>query len=313
MTAARREGGKDERGFALIAVLLILAMVGVLGTEFAYSMRLEASAARAYKETVIAGHLAEAAVQQAVREIVSDQTYVTLDDDGLLTFYTLDRQPRKRLPRQKVPLGAGHFSYRLTDESARINVNSAPAARLDLLLRTLGVDKIERDVIVDSIQDWRDANEEHRLNGAESDYYMKLPVPYRAHNGSLESIAELLQVKGVTPALFNGTPERPGLSDLLTVRARSININTASKTVLTALGLSEAEIVEIEATRRETPYFQVPPRFTRPGLEATSRTFRIEAEGLVGGQVRARITAVVEVRADSGSPAMSILSWSGIR
>lgn len=313
MTAARRQSGKDERGFALIAVLLILAMVGVLGTEFAYSMRLEASAARAYKETVIAGHLAEAAVQQAMREIVSDQAYVTLDDDGLLTFYTLDRQPRKRLPRQKVPLGAGHFSYRLTDESARINVNSAPAARLDLLLRTLGVDKIERDVIVDSIQDWRDTNEEHRLNGAESDYYTKLPVPYRAHNGSLESIAELLQVKGVTPALFNGTPERPGLSDLLTVRARSININTASKTVLTALGLSEAEIVEIEATRRETPYFQVPPRFTRPGLEATSRTFRIEGEGLVGGQARARLTAVVEVRADSGSPAVSILSWSGIR
>lgn len=313
MTPARRASAKDERGFALIAVLLILAMVGVLGTEFAYSMRLEASAARAYKETVIAGHLAEAAVQQAMREIVSNQTYVTLDDDGLLTFYTLDRQPLKRLPRQKVPLGAGHFSYRLTDESARINVNSSPAARLDLLLRTLGVDKIERDGIVDSIQDWRDANEEHRLNGAESDYYMKLPVPYRAHNGNFESIAELLQVKGVTPALFKGTPERPGLSDLLTVRARSININTASKTVLTALGLSEAEIIEIEATRRETPYFQVPPRFTRPGLEAASRTFRIEAEGLVGGQVRARITAVVEVRADSGSPAVSILSWSGIR
>ena len=53
-------GQPRERGFALIAVLLVLALIGTLGAEFAFSMRLEASAVRNYKETVTATHLAEA-------------------------------------------------------------------------------------------------------------------------------------------------------------------------------------------------------------------------------------------------------------
>ena len=48
----------SQRGFALVAVLLVLAFVGIIGAEFAYSMRLEATAARVYKENLIAGHLA---------------------------------------------------------------------------------------------------------------------------------------------------------------------------------------------------------------------------------------------------------------
>ena len=51
-----------HRGFALIAVLLVLAMIGILGAEFAYSMRLEATSVRAYKDTLTGAHLAEAAV-----------------------------------------------------------------------------------------------------------------------------------------------------------------------------------------------------------------------------------------------------------
>jgi len=40
---------KDERGFALIIALLVLALVAVVSAEFAYSMRLEAAAVRGYK------------------------------------------------------------------------------------------------------------------------------------------------------------------------------------------------------------------------------------------------------------------------
>jgi len=48
-----------NRGFALVAVLLVLGMLGLIGAEFAYSMRLEATAARTYKEGIAAAHLAE--------------------------------------------------------------------------------------------------------------------------------------------------------------------------------------------------------------------------------------------------------------
>jgi general secretion pathway protein K len=305
----------DRNGFALIAVLLVLALLGIVGAEFAYSMRLEASAVRAYKETLIAAHLAEAGVEQAIREMVADVAYASLPDDGVLTFYNRERGALPRLPRDKVPLGSGAFSYRITDEESRINVNTSPPDRLDRLLDALGLKKEERDTIVDSIQDWRDANEEHRLNGAESDdTYLELPVPYRARNANIEALPELLQIKGITRELYNGVEGRPGLADAVTVKSPGqININTVTPIVLRALAFSDAEITEILQARRDFPYNAVPPRFSGRGLVTTSRTFRIEAEGIVEGQTRARLTAVVQKRTDQGAPTVAILEWSGIR
>jgi len=304
-----------ECGFALAAVLLVLALLGTLGAEFAFSMRLEARAARAYKESVVATHLAEAALAQAMREIAADAAWVVLAEDGELTFYTRQRLALPRLPRVRVPFGSGHFSYRLTDEEARLNLNTPPE-RMDRLLQAVGLDKSARDVIVDSLQDWRDPNEEHRLNGAESDdYYLKLPFPYRSRNANLESVAELLQIRGVTPRLFYGDEGTPGLVDLVTVKTPGVvNINTASPLVLRALGLADAEISEILQGRRDGPYTDV-GRFAGRGggLVATTQTFRIEAEGLVDKQTRARLTAVVRKRTENAGDVIVVLEWSDTR
>src|SRR5262249_56449440 len=98
-----------------------------------------------------------------------------------LTFYGADRRALPRLPRAKAELAGGTYSYRITDEEARLNVNAVQPDRIDRLLQTLGVDKEVRDTIVDSIQDWRDPNEEHRATRAESeDYYLKLTTPHRS-------------------------------------------------------------------------------------------------------------------------------------
>jgi general secretion pathway protein K len=305
---------KREGGFALIAVLLVMAMVGIIGAEFAYSMRLEAASVRAYKDALVGAHLAEAAVEQAIREIAGEGSYVAADDDGLLTFYTRDRRALKRLPRDKVPLGTGHFSYRLSDEEARLNLNSASPDRVSRLFEALGVDKIERDTIIASIQDWRDPNEDHRLNGAESeDTYLKLPVPYRSKNANFDSVNELLQIKGVTPPMLEGVDGKPGLADVVTVKTPGqVNINTAGPLVMRALNISDAEYSEIVQSRRELPYVNV-GRFGNRGLSATTRTFRVDAEGILDGQVRARITAIVQKRADSGTETVVVLEWSGVR
>jgi general secretion pathway protein K len=312
-----------QRGFALIAVLLVLAFVAVIGAEFAYSMRLEATAARVYKETLMAGHLAEAGLEQAIRELVADFAYVGLGNDREpeadkecpLVFYTRERLALKRLLHKEVPLGAGQFTYCITDEEARMNLNTATPERFGRLLQTLGLERQERDTVVDSLQDWRDPNEEHRLNGAESeDTYLKLPVPYRSKNGNLDSLAELIQVKGVTTKLMNGQEGQPGLAALATVKTPGqININTVSREVIKALGLGDAEWSEIEQSRRLGPYASVPPRFSGRGLAVTSRTFRVEAWGLVDGQIRAKVTAIVQKRSDSNGEGMAVLEWSGVR
>ena len=312
---AVRHRTKDERGFALLVVLLVLALVAVVGAEFAYSMRLEASAVRAYKNGIIGAHLAETAIEQAIREIVADAPYVAEDDDGLLTFYTNDRRALPRLQRTKAELSGGQYSYRITDEEARVNLNTMQPEIVDRLLSTLGIEKEVRDTIVDSIQDWRDSNDEHRANGAESDdYYLKLPIPYRAHNANLESITELLQIKGITPEIYNGTKDRPGLASLVTVRSTgTININTAGTQVLTAFRLSTPQITAIQQSRRTGPFLNVPGNFNTGGLGVSTTTFRIEAEGIVDDRVAARITAIVQKRADANPPAVVVLEWSGAR
>jgi len=304
-----------QRGFALIAVLLVLAMVGVLGAEFAYSMRLEATSVRAYKDTLTAAHLAEAGVEQAIREVAGDVMHAVLAEDGSLTFYNRERQELKRLPRTKVPLGIGHFSYRITDEEARLNLNTSPPDRVERLLQALGLEKSDRDTINDSLQDWRDPNEEHRLNGAESeDYYLKLPLPYRAKNANLDSITELLQIKGVTPAIYYGTAGKPGLEAYVTVKSPGqVNLNTASCVVLRALTVGDAECSAIEQSRREGPYTTVPGQFGGRGLGLTTRTYRVDAEGIIDGQVRARLSAIIQRRTESAGDTVTVLEWSGIR
>ena len=313
-TAGKPAAG--EGGFALVAVLLVLAMVGVLGTEFAYSMRLEARAALTYKESVLGQHLAEAGMQSAIRELVGQGSRATMAEDQQLTFYTTGNVAVPRLGRDKITYGGGQYSYRITDEAARLNVNMTTTATslmaLDRLLQSLGIEKVGRDIISDSIQDWRDGNDSHRVNGAESDdYYLKLPVPYRARNANLQSLNELLQIKGITPELFRGTSERPGLAEFLTVSTPNpgtVNINTASRRVLAAMGRAEAEILQIVATRQEVPYAQLPGQFSGAGLGVQSNTYRIEAEGIVDGKVRARITAIVR-KVDQPRPSITVLDW----
>jgi general secretion pathway protein K len=306
---------RHERGFVLLAVLLMLTLLAVVVTELAVSARLEASMVRSYRDEVVGRHLAEAAVQQAVREIATPAQVAALDDAGQLIFYralpgqtTPTRLPA--LPRARVALGPGEFSYRLADESARLAINTVDAGRVDRLLEALGVDRTQRDIITDSIQDWRDPNELHRLHGAESAFYLALPVPYRARNTNLQDAAELLQIRGVTPELYRGGGDRPGLGELVTAAAVStVNLNTASPLVLAALGLSDAEVADVMQTRVRAPYPSVPGRFAGRGLAVGSSVFRIEAAGWVAGVVRSRVVAVVQRGRRNAPLEATILSW----
>jgi general secretion pathway protein K len=312
----RRLAG-DQRGFALLAVILVLALLSVVVTEFAFSMRLEASMVRAYRDAMLGRNLAEAGIQQGIREILTDANVQALDEDGQVAFYSvpagstaLTRVPS--LERNRVPLGAGAFSYRITDEEGRLNLNGGVPDRMQKLLSALDVDKIARDTIVDSIEDWRDSNDTNRTNGAESDDYLKLPVPYRARNGNFQDTDELLQVKGITPEIYFGHADKPGLADVVTARSRgTVNLNTAPPAVLSSLGLSDAEISDIVQTRTATPYASVPGRFGGRRVTVGSNTFRIEAEGIVGGEPKARIVAIVQ-KTPGGTgtpPTVSVLSW----
>lgn len=307
---------KTERGFVLISVMLALTLLAVVATEFAFSMRLEASMVRSYRDSVLAAHLAEGGVQQAIREVLSGAQIAALDEDGQLVFYralpgqtTPERLPL--LPRTRVPLGPGAFSYRITDEAARLDINASTPARLGRLLDALDVEPRQRDIINDSLQDWRDRDEVHRLNGAESeDVYLRLPLPYRSRNGNLQDASELRQIRGVSQELYVGTGDRPGLGDLVTaVAVGRVNLNTASAPVLKALGFADAEVADVLQTRVRVPYLTVPARFAGRGLVVGSATFRIEAEGRIPGSPPSRVLAIVQRGGRTGAVGVTFRLW----
>jgi DNA uptake protein ComE-like DNA-binding protein len=65
------------------------------------------------------------------------------------------------------------------------------------------------DEISDAILDWLDADDTPRANGAELDYYGSLSPAYAPRNGPIQSIEELLLVRGVTPQLLFGLDAIP--------------------------------------------------------------------------------------------------------
>lgn len=301
-----RNGGLlgDERGLALVMVLLVLSLLLVMAGEFAVAMRLEGTITLNYRATVAAGYLAEAGYHRALAELLPGAIAHHLDEAGLLVFRRSPIGSGKAPERRELHLGSGHLSYRITDEEARLHLNvlARNPEQLHRLLTELGVERDVRDVIVDSIQDWRDPNEEYRLNGAESDYYLALPVPYRSKNADFDSVDELLQVRGVTPQVFYGVGEKPGLVDYLTVAGSGrINLNTASDVVLRTLGLAQAEVEVCKAGRPYLSPNDVTIQRCKVAPLVASTTFRIEATGELPDRARRALRAVVQRSA--GQPA----------
>ncbi|HLJ93245.1 MAG TPA: type II secretion system protein GspK, partial [Gemmataceae bacterium] len=114
------------------------------------------------------------------------------------------------------PSDAQPYRFGVGDECGKINLNtllkldSSGQKAHDILLM---LPNMTEDV-ANSILDWLDPDDDTRTNGAESDYYGGLNPGYRAKNGPLDSLEELLLVKGVTPQLlFGNDRNRNGILD----------------------------------------------------------------------------------------------------
>ncbi|HVS35999.1 MAG TPA: hypothetical protein VMS17_10505, partial [Gemmataceae bacterium] len=109
------------------------------------------------------------------------------------------------------------YRFGLVDEAGKININAIiqlDNGQGDIAYQLLmGLPNMTDDV-ANSILDWLDADDTPRTDGAEDDYYSSLPNPYHCKNGPLDSLEELLLVKGVTPQLLYGNDRnRNGVLD----------------------------------------------------------------------------------------------------
>ncbi len=273
----------SQSGLALVVVLWILTFLSVVFTAFTFSMRTELAAAGNFRQQAEAYYLAEAGVYRAAAEIINADRDVPPDSKS---YDAMDEHWRTNpAAYENVALGGGHYWVAVRDEESKIFLNGQITPQYDAMLRRLfsnsGVtdDKL-LSTIVDSIQDWRDADTLHRVSGVEDDYYLSLPSPYRAKNGDFDTIDELLLVKGMTPEILYGNVAnlqrraelearlpwerelQPGESlgvarHLSIYSSGKVNVNTASPEILMALGLTAAEVKAVLDRRTLQPFKDV--------------------------------------------------------
>lgn len=227
-----------DRGVALIIVLWIFIFLFVVAFEFSTAAREEAGAAYRFNEETEGYYLAVAGFERGLYDFLNQQSNAAVQQGQKIDLF--DGAWREE------DLGGGVFRVRFIDESGKINLNRVSEETLRRVFTNLGIEAARRDVLVDSIMDWRDADDLHRANGAESDYYAGLSPAYSAKNGPLDSLEDLLWIRGMTRELFygqresTGSPtEQPGIAlrDIFTIDSPidRVNLRTAPAEVIHAL------------------------------------------------------------------------------
>lgn len=220
--------GSCEKGIALLMVLWVLTVLMVVVLSFSLMSRTETHSTLSFKDGIEKKFLAEAGINRGLMEIFYRRQNLSIEGSAV---WKTDGTPYSG------QIGDGNYTVRITDESGKVDINTVPDVILKNIIINSGLQGDDADSIVDSIMDWKDADDLHRLHGVESDYYMSLPNPYKAKNANLDTLEELLLVKGVTPGILYGSSEKKGIIDFLTVNSKNskININAAPKEVLMAI------------------------------------------------------------------------------
>jgi len=229
---------RNKKGSILIIVLWALFFLAMLAMAIGAYVRPQLDLSKRMLDNTKMRYLARAGVERAVFEVENDKTD---DYDGLLDSWSANDEAFKN-----AELDGGTFSvmksrrssgekeeYGLIDEERKININKAPYNVLKNLFE-IAAQAGEEDagIMADCVLDWRDEDDSLHKAGAEEEYYSSLAKPYHCKNGDFECLEELLQVKGVTPEIFDK------VKDIITIYGDGVvNINTAGIQALQIVGI----------------------------------------------------------------------------
>ena len=322
---------KNNRGMALLLTILIVSVIVVATLQFNTAMRTDLQAAANLRDGVKLGYNARSAFNLARTVLLEDgreNDYDTLQESWaklpLLAEYSASY------------LDEGRFELKIADHAGRIQINGLVYAEDEivrqlqrelftrlLLSEEFGLDSEEVESILAAVIDWLDENDEETgFGGAENSYYQSLEKPYAVRNGPVESVEELLHIKGIGRGLFYGNDEHPGIMSFLTPYGVDgmVNINTADPMVLRALAepIDEELAGEMVTYRDEdedndlanSNWYKNVPAF--PGdvdipaeiLSVSSSYFEVRARAYLGTMSRT-VTGVIHREADS----TEIVTW----
>lgn len=254
---------RRDAGMALMIVMIAVISLSILAGIYAHSMKVEARLAMNSNDDSKLMWMGRSGIEYVK---------TVLAEDAKTNSVTDTRSDNWGIPSELMEIGNGTITITLVEDlESKANINTANEEMLEQALVVMGVEPGEFPVIVNSILDWIDRNDAERPQGAENDYYESQEFPYKAKNGPIDDLGELLAVKGITPEMFGegGLPSRyqPGrrlgfdadqpaypvsMKKLFTpVSSGRININTAKPEVLQLIPFVDqhvaAQIVQLRA------------------------------------------------------------------
>lgn len=223
-------------GLVLPIVLVVIGLLSLTMAGFVFFVRAETAGTFAFSEAQQARLAAESGFEEFVSIARVDKHNAAAWFDNPARFrhalvwspaFNRENDPvRKGTPRRelsadgKTPSEAWRYSivaanlednaksirYGVTPEAGKLNLNTATDEQLQQLLLPLltGLEIENGQELINALLDWRDEDTDAREGGAESEYYNTLKPPYNAKNGPLDTIDELLLVKGFNAIVLYG-------------------------------------------------------------------------------------------------------------
>lgn len=218
---------KNDKGMALIIVLMVVTTLTILVLEFIHSTRINLYISSNIADGLKAFNLAKSGVMVAAGAMLDDIQDST--DDHLEEDWAL--------PLPALPGGEGWVTVEIFDESSKLNLNmlvrksGLPDTVRQEVFRTILTDMQLDPELINAVIDWVDEDEESQLGGDElSAYgYQALPDPYPVKNGPLTSLNELTLINGITDDIYNKI--KPYVTIYGDVK---LNLNTVDEKVLNA-------------------------------------------------------------------------------
>jgi general secretion pathway protein K len=202
----------SQRGFAIFVVLWFLVLLSAIGTYMLVAARSQTALAHNIVAAAKAEALADAGVSQAAFELSETNEKARWQADG---------------SRHDLVFPGGTLAIRISDESAKINVNLATVAQLQGLLQALGIATGQAKSVATAIGVWvgtvkTPSQAENWLN-----QYRDAGLRYEPPQAPAVSLDELHFVLGITPRLFalmepyatvytsRAVPDRKGASRIM--------------------------------------------------------------------------------------------------
>jgi type II secretory pathway component PulK len=216
-----RPQATERQGIVLLLVLIVVVMLSLAAYQYSGWMTSEHKTSKTVLRAVQARALAESGIHFSASLLSNPTAFSQTLNGNPYSSSLFQNQGSDASGPGRFSLVAPNdtfdgYRFGVTDETGKINLNALVqldktgnlASQILQLLPNMTPD------IADAIIDWIDADDTPRPNGAESQYYGGLNPPYQPRNGPIDSLEELLLVKGVTPQLlFGNDRNRNGIID----------------------------------------------------------------------------------------------------